>query len=108
MDDTSSLIGTTNKQHLIRPKKTRLTSEKDQCTDRFKVNYVYTVQFIKITKRFTPMGVSGRSFFRKQVIRVQKFVGLPPPALELLGVFVRFRRTFAEVITFGGASAHEF
>ena len=24
------------------------------------------------------------------------------------GVFVRFRRTFAEVITFGEASAHEF
>ena len=31
-----------------------------------------------------------------------------PPALKLLGVFVRFRRTFAEVIMFGGASAHEF
>ena len=30
------------------------------------------------------------------------------PALELLGVFVRFRRTFAKVITFGGASVHEF
>ena len=25
-----------------------------------------------------------------------------------LDVFLRFRRTFAEVITFGGASAHEF
>ena len=34
----------------------------------------------------------------KQVIRVQKLVGLPPPALELLGVFLRFRITFAEVI----------
>ena len=45
---------------------------------------------------------------QKQVIRVQKLVGLPPLALELLGVFLRFRRTFAEVITFGGASAHEF
>ena len=29
-------------------------------------------------------------------------------ALELLGVFVMFRRTFTEVITIGGASAHEF
>ena len=37
----------------------------------------------------------------KQVIQVQKLVGLPPPTLELLGVF-------AEVITFSGASAHEF
>ena len=45
---------------------------------------------------------------KKQVIRVQKLVGLPPPALELLGVFLRFRITFAEVITFSGASAHEF
>ena len=44
----------------------------------------------------------------KQVIRVQKLVGLPPPALELLGVFLRFRIIFAEVITFSGASAHEF
>ena len=44
----------------------------------------------------------------KQVIRVQKLVGLPPPTLELLGVFLRFRITFAEVITFSGASAHEF
>ena len=34
--------------------------------------------------------------------------GAAAPTLELLGVFVRFRRTFAEVITFGGASAHEF
>ena len=47
-------------------------------------------------------------FRLKQVIRVQKLVGLPPPALELLGVFLRFRKTFAEVITFSGASAHEF
>ena len=45
---------------------------------------------------------------KKQVIRVQKLVGLPPPALELLGVFLRFKITFAEVITFSGASAHEF
>ena len=34
--------------------------------------------------------------------------GAAAPALELLGVFVRFRRTFPEGITFGGASAHEF
>ena len=37
-----------------------------------------------------------------------KTCGAAAPALELLGVFVRFRRTFVEVITFGGASAHEF
>ena len=35
----------------------------------------------------------------EEVIRVQKLVGLPPPALELLGVFLRFMITFAEVIT---------
>ena len=34
--------------------------------------------------------------------------GAAAPALELLDVFDRFRRTFAEVITFGEASAHEF
>ena len=33
-------------------------------------------------------------------------MGLPPP--NYLGVFLRFRRTFAEVIMFGEASAHEF
>ena len=44
----------------------------------------------------------------KQVIRVQKLVGLPPPHSNYLRVFLRFRRTFAEVITFGEASAHEF
>ena len=34
--------------------------------------------------------------------------GAAAPTLELLGVFLRFRITFAEVITFSGASAHEF
>ena len=34
--------------------------------------------------------------------------GAAAPALELLGVFLRFRRTFAEDITFNGASAQEF
>ena len=43
-----------------------------------------------------------------QVIQVKKLVGLPPHALKLLGAFLRFRRAFAEVITFGGASAHKF
>ena len=31
-----------------------------------------------------------------------------PPHSNYLRVFLRFRRTFAEVITFGEASAHEF
>ena len=31
-----------------------------------------------------------------------------PPHSNYLGVFLRFRRAFAEVITFGEASAHEF
>ena len=31
-----------------------------------------------------------------------------PPHSNYLGVFPRFRRTFAKVITFGEASAHEF
>ena len=44
----------------------------------------------------------------KQVIRVQKLVGLPPPHSNYLEVFLRFRRTFAEVITFGEALAHAF
>ena len=44
----------------------------------------------------------------KQVIRVQKLVGLPPPHSNYLGIFRRFRRTFAEFITFGGVSAQEF
>ena len=42
----------------------------------------------------------------KQVIQFQKLMGLPP--LNYLNIFIRFRRTFAEVITFGEASAHEF
>ena len=37
-----------------------------------------------------------------------KTCGAAAPTLELLGDYVRFRRTFAEVITFGEASAHEF
>ena len=44
----------------------------------------------------------------QQVIRVKKLVGLPPPHSNYLDVFLRFRRTFVEVITFGGSSAHEF
>ena len=43
----------------------------------------------------------------KQVIQVEKLVGLPPPYSKCLGVYLRFRRAFAEVITFGGASAHK-
>ena len=35
-------------------------------------------------------------------------MGLPPPHSNYLGVFLKFRRTFAEVITFGEATAHEF
>ena len=31
-----------------------------------------------------------------------------PPHSNYLRVFLRFRRTFAEVITFGEASGHEF
>ena len=31
-----------------------------------------------------------------------------PLPSNYLGVFIRFRRTFAEVITFGEAAAHEF
>ena len=44
---------------------------------------------------------------KKQVIRVKKLVGLPPPHSNYLHVFFRFRRAFAEVITFVGASSHE-
>ena len=33
-------------------------------------------------------------------------MGTLPPHLNYLGVFLRFRRTFAEVNTFGGASVH--
>ena len=44
----------------------------------------------------------------KKVIQVKKLVGLPPPHLNYLGVFLRYIRAFAEVNTFGGASAHEF
>ena len=44
----------------------------------------------------------------KQVIQVKKLVGLPPPHSNYLGVFLRFRRTFTEVITFDKALAHEF
>ena len=43
----------------------------------------------------------------EQVIQVQKLVGLLPPHSNYLGVFFRFRRTFAEVITFGETSGHE-
>ena len=39
----------------------------------------------------------------KQVIQVKKLVDS-----NYLGAFLRFRRAFVEVITFGGASAHEF
>ena len=35
-------------------------------------------------------------------------MGLPPPALEYLGVFLGSEEPFTEVIMFGGASAHEF
>ena len=45
---------------------------------------------------------------KKQVIRVEKLVGLPPPHSNYLDVFFRFKRAFAKVITFVGASAHEF
>ena len=44
----------------------------------------------------------------KQVIQVQKLVGLPPPHSNYFDVYLRLRRTFAEVIMFGGASVHEF
>ena len=46
-----------------------------------------------------PIGTSNSS---------SKTRGADAPALELLGVFLRFRITFAEIITFSGASAHEF
>ena len=39
---------------------------------------------------------------------LKKLVGLPPPHSNYLGDFLRFRRTFAEVIMFDEASAHEF
>ena len=35
-------------------------------------------------------------------------VCVPPLHLNNLDVFVRFRRTFTEVITFGGISVHDF
>ena len=44
----------------------------------------------------------------KQVIRIKKLMGLLPPHSNYLVVFLRFRRTFAEVIMLGEASAHEF
>ena len=45
----------------------------------------------------------------EQVIRVKKNSwGCRPPHSNYLGVFLRLRRTFAKVITFVGASAHEF
>ena len=36
------------------------------------------------------------------------FRGYRPPHSNYLGVFLRFRRTFTEVIKFGEASTHEF
>ena len=45
---------------------------------------------------------------KKQVIRVQKLIGLPPPHSNYLGVFFSFRRTFGDVITFGEALTHKF
>ena len=44
----------------------------------------------------------------KQVIRVEKLVGLPPLHSNYLDAFFRFRRAFAEVIMFGEAPLHEF
>ena len=45
----------------------------------------------------------------KQVIRVKKLVGLPPPPhSNYLSVFLSFKRTFAEVITFSEASMLKF
>ena len=49
---------------------------------------------------------------RQRYIKNKKFqiksCGASASTLELFGIFLRFRRTFAEVFTFGKASAHEF
>ena len=45
---------------------------------------------------------------KKQVIRVKNSWGCRPPHSNYLGVFLSFKRTFAEVITPSEASTHEF
>ena len=53
--------------------------------------------------------VLGVAFAKEQVIRVEKNSwGCRPPHSNYLGVFLRLRRTFPEVITFSEASTHEF
>ena len=69
----------------------------------FSIVYILIFSYM-ITIRFNPSHMHQSTFTLKQVIRVQKLVG---PHSNHMGVFVRFRRTFAEVIAFGGASAHE-
>ena len=41
-------------------------------------------------------------------VEIKTILGLPPPYSNYLGVFLRFRRTFAEVITVSEALAHKF
>ena len=47
------------------------------------------------------------TIIQRQVTQVKKFMGLPPLHLNYLGIFLSFRRTFAEVITFGKAAVQE-
>ena len=44
----------------------------------------------------------------KKYFELKKLVALLPPHSNYLGVFLRFRRGFAEVITLYGVSTHEF
>ena len=76
-------------------------SEDAIAKDVFYVRPVTKIPANKDLPWFTsvPIGTSNSS---------SKTRGADAPALELLGVFLRFRITFAEVITFSGASAHEF
>ena len=50
----------------------------------------------------------GKDPFVKQVFEFKNSWGCRPPHSNYLRVFLRFRRTFAEVIMFGEASVHEF
>ena len=50
----------------------------------------------------------SNAIYIKQVIRIQKLVGLLSVHSNYLGNFLGFRRNFAEVILLGGASTQKF
>ena len=70
------------------------------------VSILFTSTNKGIYQIFHPLSFPNTLEKKKQVIRVKKLVGLPHS--NYLHVFFRFGRAFAEVITFVGASAHEF